>query len=221
MTLHSAESPSLYTPQSPDREELSGLRNLSPSSSLSVLKCTSDYRSVGLGRGRDGSCSSRNPHRGRRGPYPNESQAEQLRRTFGACRWVSNEGLALRVSAWQEHHVSVGFAETSRALTGWRRASETSWLQDVSSTVLQQALRHLDTAFTRFFRGMANYPKPKRKHRSRDSATYVRTGFRWHEDPERPGTGLHSPGQADRAPRHTVVAPAPRRGAPGEAHGDP
>ncbi|MDA5279069.1 transposase [Streptomyces sp. Isolate_45] len=122
--------------------------------------------------------------------YPTEPQAEQLLQTFGACRWVYNEGLALRVKAWEEHRVSLGFAETSRALTGWRHARKTSWLQDVSSTVLQQSLRHLDSAFSRFFKGAAKYPKPKRKHRSRDSATYVRTGFRWHQNPERPGTGL-------------------------------
>jgi putative transposase len=28
--------------------------------------------------------------------HPAEEQAEQLERTFGACRWVYNEGLALR-----------------------------------------------------------------------------------------------------------------------------
>ncbi|MEU8837935.1 RNA-guided endonuclease TnpB family protein [Streptomyces roseus] len=122
--------------------------------------------------------------------YPNDMQARQLVQTFGACRWVYNEGLALRSNAWREHRVAVGFAETCRALTGWRRAEGTAWLQDVSSTVLQQSLRHLDSAFSRFFRGGDKPPKPKTKHRSRDSATYVRTGFRWREDPRRPGTGL-------------------------------
>lgn len=122
--------------------------------------------------------------------YPTPSQTEQLEKTFGACRWVYNEGLALRAGAWERHRVSVGFAESCRALTGWRQASETSWLREVSSTVLQQSLRHLDGAFTRFFKQSAKYPQRKRKHRSRDSATYVRTGFRWSEDPERPGTGL-------------------------------
>ncbi|WP_371630073.1 transposase [Streptomyces sp. NBC_00341] len=78
----------------------------------------------------------------------------------------------------------MGFAESCRALTGWRQASETSWLREVSSTVLQQPLRHLDGAFTRFFKQLTKRPQRKRKHRSRDSATYVRTGFRWAEDPE-------------------------------------
>ncbi|WP_137994294.1 RNA-guided endonuclease InsQ/TnpB family protein [Streptomyces vilmorinianum] len=122
--------------------------------------------------------------------YPTPDQAEQLLQTFGACRWVYNEGLALRSGAWEQHRVSVGFAETCRALTGWKRAEGREWLREVSSTVLQQALRHLDGAFSRFFKKSAKYPKRKRKGRSRDSATYVRTGFRWVEDPERPGTGL-------------------------------
>ncbi|WP_020122888.1 RNA-guided endonuclease TnpB family protein [Streptomyces canus] len=122
--------------------------------------------------------------------YPTEEQARQLGRTFGACRWVYNEGLALRSGAWERHRVNVGFAETCRALTGWKRRGETAWLRDVSSTVLQQSLRHLDQAYVRFFKGEARYPRRKRKGRSRDSATYVRTGFKWVEDPGRPGTGL-------------------------------
>lgn len=122
--------------------------------------------------------------------YPTEEQAEQLERTFGACRWVYNEGLALRSGAWERYRVNVGFAETCRALTGWKRREETAWLGDVSSTVLQQSLRHLDQAYGRFFKGVARYPRRKKKGRSRDTATYVRTGFKWVEDPGRPGTGL-------------------------------
>ncbi|MEV0886764.1 transposase [Streptomyces microflavus] len=122
--------------------------------------------------------------------YPSPSQAEQLIKTFGACRWTYNEGLALRDKAWREHRVSIGFAESCRALTGWRNAEGTRWLQEVSSTVLQQALRHLDAAFGRFCNGTTKHPRRKKKSRSHDSATYVRTGFRWVEDPEQPGTGL-------------------------------
>ncbi|MFD8520266.1 RNA-guided endonuclease InsQ/TnpB family protein [Streptomyces capillispiralis] len=122
--------------------------------------------------------------------YPTEEQAEQLGQTFGACRWVYNEGLTLRSGAWERHRVNVGFADMCRALTGWKRTEGTAWLGEVSSTVLQQSLRHLDQAYQRFFKGQGRYPKRKRKGRSRDAAVYVRTGFRWVEDAERPGTGL-------------------------------
>ncbi|GAB2812004.1 hypothetical protein GCM10027073_50220 [Streptomyces chlorus] len=93
--------------------------------------------------------------------YPDAEQVEQLSRTFGACRWVFNEGLALRSQAWEQHRVRVGFAETCRALTSWKRAEETTWLKEVSSTVLQQSLRHLDQAFSRFLRGEVNLPQQK------------------------------------------------------------
>lgn len=56
--------------------------------------------------------------------------------------------------------------------------------------MLQQSLRHLDQAFTRFFQGTTKHPRRQKKGRARDTATYVRTGFEWVEDPERPGTGL-------------------------------
>ncbi|MFB8399524.1 RNA-guided endonuclease InsQ/TnpB family protein [Streptomyces yangpuensis] len=120
--------------------------------------------------------------------YPTADQAAQLHRTFGACRWVHNEALALRSKAWQDHRVSLGFADTCRALTGWKGIPERAWLKEASSTVLQQSLRHLESAFSRFYKGVAKYPQRKSKHRSNDAATYVRTGFRWVEDARRPGT---------------------------------
>ncbi|MFJ8253291.1 helix-turn-helix domain-containing protein [Streptomyces sp. NPDC094466] len=48
--------------------------------------------------------------------YPSPAQSEQLVKTFGACRWTYNEGLALRDKAWREHRVALGFAESCRAL---------------------------------------------------------------------------------------------------------
>ncbi|WP_256095129.1 helix-turn-helix domain-containing protein [Streptomyces sp. EN27] len=81
--------------------------------------------------------------------YPTPAQADQLVKTFGACRWAYNEGLALRDKAWREHRVSFGCADSCRALTGWRNAEGTRWLQEVSSAVLPQALQHLDAAVGR------------------------------------------------------------------------
>ncbi|AOW99612.1 transposase [Moorena producens PAL-8-15-08-1] len=41
------------------------------------------------------------------------------------------------------------------------------WYKEIHSTVLQQMLRQLDTAFKKFFKGEARYPKPKRRSRYR------------------------------------------------------
>jgi putative transposase len=46
--------------------------------------------------------------------------------------------------------------------TLWRQTKP--WYADVSSDVLQQALRHQDTAFRRFFAGQSKFPKFKRNH---------------------------------------------------------
>ncbi|NEQ85719.1 MAG: transposase [Moorea sp. SIO2I5] len=44
---------------------------------------------------------------------------------------------------------------------------ERPWYKTINSTVLQQMLRQLDTAFSNFFKGEAKYPKPKRRSRYR------------------------------------------------------
>ncbi|NEO75928.1 transposase [Moorena sp. SIO4G3] len=44
---------------------------------------------------------------------------------------------------------------------------ERPWYNKINSTVLQQMLRQLDTAFSKFFKGEAQYPKPKRRSRYR------------------------------------------------------
>jgi hypothetical protein len=43
---------------------------------------------------------------------------------------------------------------------------------------MQQALRHLDTAFPQFFEGHARYPTFKKKH-GRQAATHASSAFRW------------------------------------------
>ncbi|MEU7278870.1 helix-turn-helix domain-containing protein [Streptomyces sp. NPDC045431] len=55
--------------------------------------------------------------------YPTPEQAQQLERTFGACRWVYNQGLTLRSEAWEKYRVSVGFAETGSSGSSGRRRS--------------------------------------------------------------------------------------------------
>ena len=43
---------------------------------------------------------------------------------------------------------------------------------------LQQAFRHLETAFRNFFAGRARYPRFHKKHGTQ-AATYASTAFRW------------------------------------------
>jgi putative transposase len=113
--------------------------------------------------------------------HPTGEQAAELSRTFGCVRFVYNWGLALRSNAYRRHGQKISYPETDRLLTDLKRDGEHGWLSEVSSVPLQQALRHLQTGFASFFGKRAKYPSFKSKKKSRASATYTRSGFRWRD----------------------------------------
>ncbi|MFE1468207.1 RNA-guided endonuclease InsQ/TnpB family protein [Nocardiopsis dassonvillei] len=113
--------------------------------------------------------------------YPTDAQAAELSRTFGCVRLVYNRALAERSTAWHQHQERVGYSHTSTMLTAWKRTEELSFLTEVSCVPLQQTLRHLHTAFRNFFDRRARYPRFKSKKKSRASAEYTRSGFRYRD----------------------------------------
>lgn len=110
--------------------------------------------------------------------YPTPEQERALARTFGCARFVYNHMLRLRTDAWMNEQKRVGYHETSAALTLLKRQAEYAWLNEVSSVPVQQALRHLNTAFANFFAKRAKYPAFKSKH-DRQSAEYTTSAFKW------------------------------------------
>ncbi|WP_030184964.1 RNA-guided endonuclease InsQ/TnpB family protein [Streptomyces sp. NRRL S-813] len=111
--------------------------------------------------------------------YPTDVQAAELARTFGCARKVYNLALAARTEAWMLRQERVNYKTTSAMLTAWKKTEELAYLNDVSSVPLQQALRHLQAAFTNFFGKRAKYPRFKSRKKSRKSAEYTRSAFRF------------------------------------------
>jgi putative transposase len=111
--------------------------------------------------------------------YPTDAQAAELSRTFGCVRKVYNMALQARTEAWTLRHERINYNATSAMLTAWKKTEELAYLNDVSSVPLQQALRHLQTAFTNFFAKRAKYPRFKSKKKSRTSAEYTTSAFRF------------------------------------------
>jgi putative transposase len=109
--------------------------------------------------------------------YPTPAQADMLTRTFGCVRLVYNLGLQARRNAWQQRQETLGYTATSALLTSWKKTGEFSFLNEVSCVPLQQALRHLDTVYTRFFKGEARHPRFKSKKSSRRSAEFTASAF--------------------------------------------
>ncbi|WP_024760716.1 RNA-guided endonuclease InsQ/TnpB family protein [Streptomyces exfoliatus] len=112
--------------------------------------------------------------------HPTDVQAAELSRTFGCVRMVYNLALAARTEAWVRRE-RVNYNATSAMLTAWKRTEELAFLNDVSSVPLQQTLRHLQAAFTNFFGKRAKYPRFKSRKRSRRSAEYTTSGFRFRD----------------------------------------
>ena len=110
--------------------------------------------------------------------YPTPEQEVILAQTFGCVRVVYNHMLHLRSEAWEQRQERMSYNDTSAALTLLKKQPEYAWLNDVSSVPLQQALRHLHTAFGNFFAKRGRYPQFKRKG-SHQSAEYTASAFRW------------------------------------------
>ena len=110
--------------------------------------------------------------------YPTHEQEMILAKTFGCARFAYNHMLRLRTDAWLNEQKRVGYHETSALLTKLKNTPEYAWLNEVSSVPVQQALRHLQTAFNNFFAKRARYPQYKRKD-GPQSAEYTTSAFKW------------------------------------------
>ena len=110
--------------------------------------------------------------------YPTKEQENLLRRTIGCCRKIYNMALEYRMTAWYQRQEKVSYADTSKLLKEWKRDSQYFYLKEVSSVPLQQALRHLQSAYSRFFDHVSAYPVFKQK-KNGGSASFMRTAFKW------------------------------------------
>jgi putative transposase len=108
--------------------------------------------------------------------YPTAEQAKNLAQTFGCVRFVYNWALNKRKRAYFDQGMKLKTKDLSAALTDLKKAEGTQWLSEVSSVPLQQALRHLDSAYKNFFEKRTGYPTFKKKHHAQ-SATYTDNAF--------------------------------------------
>jgi putative transposase len=94
---------------------------------------------------------------------PTGEQQRAMRQFAGACRFVYNKALALQ----KENHAAgekfIGYVDMAKRLTQWRNSEETPWLKDAPVHAQQHALKHLERAYTNFFKGHASFPRFKRK----------------------------------------------------------
>lgn len=96
--------------------------------------------------------------------YPTEVQKELLAKTFGCVRWVYNYALAAKMKVYETTQETLSVYTISSELSKLKDALETEWLREVNAQSLQSSLRHLDAAYSRFFREKKGFPKFKNKY---------------------------------------------------------
>lgn len=96
--------------------------------------------------------------------YPTEQQKVLFAKHFGAKRFVYNRFLNERQKTYLENKKSLNYYDNAKALTELKKNEQYSWMKEINSQTLQSALRDLDSAYNRFFRKQAKFPKFKSKH---------------------------------------------------------
>lgn len=90
--------------------------------------------------------------------YPNSEQQAIITRTFGCSRFVYNHFLNLRKDTYEASGETISYVGSSAMLTQLKK--ELTWLKEVDSIPLQEALRDLDSAYQHFFRRVKQGAKP-------------------------------------------------------------
>lgn len=91
--------------------------------------------------------------------YPTKEQVVLINKSIGCSRFVFNHFLAKWNEAYEQTGKGLTYNACSKQLTPLKK--ELEWLKEVDSTSLQNALKHLDDAFKRFFKKQNDRPRFK------------------------------------------------------------
>ena len=102
--------------------------------------------------------------------YPNSEQRIQIEKTFGCCRFVYNQTLAYRKEIYEKEKKSVSKTDCNNYCNRELK-KDYEWLKEIDKFALTNAIYNMDTAYQKFFKEHAGYPKFKSKHDTHKSYT--------------------------------------------------
>lgn len=92
---------------------------------------------------------------------PTKEQSILFNKHIGSSRFVYNLALETKQMAWAGNKVNLNCFDLMGQLPDLKKECE--WLKEINAQSLQQPIRNLDNAFTRFFKGQGSFPKFKKK----------------------------------------------------------
>ena len=105
---------------------------------------------------------------------PTSEQEILFKKSAGTARWAYNYFLSENEHVWQEYIAngktgakSVSEGNVRKYINNVLKKTTHTWLKEVGSNVMKQAVKDADMAFKRYFKGIAGKPCYKSKHKSR------------------------------------------------------
>ena len=102
--------------------------------------------------------------------YPNSEQRIQIAKTFGCCRFVYNQTLAYRKEIYEKEKKSISKTDCNNYCNRELK-KDYEWLKEIDKFALTNAIYNMDSAYQKFFKEHAGYPKFKSKHDNHKSYT--------------------------------------------------
>lgn len=93
--------------------------------------------------------------------YPTNSQKELIHKHCGSVRFLFNLALECKTMAYLGSKVNLSRYDLQKQVVDLKK--ELPWLKETNSQSLQVSLLDLDTAYSNFFKGRADFPKFKKK----------------------------------------------------------
>mgnify|MGYP001143771634 CR=1 FL=1 len=97
--------------------------------------------------------------------YPTKEQETLMYKHIGSMRFVWNWALSKQIEHYKETEKKLSVTDLGKELTKLKQIEEYKWLYDVSNATLKEAIRDLDKAYQRFFKG-SGFPKFKSRKKS-------------------------------------------------------
>jgi putative transposase len=91
--------------------------------------------------------------------YPTEDQKKFLDQQFGGARFVYNFFLNRRKNEYLNNKKSLSYFDDQKALTELKTQDGYVWMYDINAQTLQASLRNLETAYSKFFKKEAKFPR--------------------------------------------------------------
>ena len=100
---------------------------------------------------------------------PTAEQEILFRKSAGTARWAYNYFLSENRRIYEETGKGISESAIRKHINNILKKTTHTWLKEVGSNVMKQAIKDADIALKRFFKSVSGYPKYKSRHRSKPS----------------------------------------------------